>query len=750
MRDGIGRARSFNPPLKPVVRIGHGVCSENLIGPFKDPAYYAKYVKDVMSAVGSGGDVWFIVGPNEPDVEQWASPGCDCSSSGDRPGGDGGDGDFTTPEPAPDCKAKQFSTSIKGTIKSSYDFAVVQDPTTNERKLISRFSIPQDQWTNYSFTNNQPVSGAIVAIYPSYAFKGTDRFGNTHENSPGKVGGLLRSVAAVNYKRVGPDGTFEITTSNTCDEVWQYGGWKQYLVVLCPEKVSGRVRTVVKDLYAFPLNKADAQVDMADINVACDADLTSYGKPSPPLSLEYVVRNPNEFLACSNTGEFPGADQPKGIREDIDLIHNDYKGDDNSDPGVFWWAERLKEWLKNLILESEAFHGVREGFIGVQGVSCDVNSMFSNPVGFYGGIKTDSVELAKYFTQGDPDTYNGYEQRLPLPLCAELKRCNQAVSFDGQNDNMQTCGGMVNNLRAPYDTSTVGENGNVIADEFGYAAKYRQASKDLLEICKDVDNPTATRYYLKDVAPPEGICGDTNLNKVLDNKQEMPCPENPNCGDLDDSGSIVAPEVACVGGGVTYKFDSRYFPYDALYTGTLEPLGSEFTTRQRTYNDSVSVAYAPGDPNTGRRIVPFGGTEGTQPDNVGTAVGDGIRFPAGFQSTKVPPGIYNSYGKVSQVSGSEDANTNPASLVLASPTSFNKSVSSNTIREALATLTGSIKFDAETEFYKIGTLNNLCTCSLMEDTSGVKNGTQVENCINNAKNVKIAQPLRNFTELTRS
>ncbi len=672
---------------------------------------------------------------------------CD-GAEGSSPGG--------KPGPSPECTPKQYSLTIEGTVKSSNDFAVVKDAITDETSLINRHSIPEDQWVNYSFVSNQVVNGAIVAIYPSYAFKGSDSYGNVHEYSPGKVGGNLRAIGTINYDRVGPDGTFKLTTSNTCDEVWEHGGWKQYLVVMCPEKQGGSVKTIVKDLYAFPLNKTDAEVDLGDISVDCDADLTVNGRPVPPQSLEYLVRNPNDFLACSNSGELPGAVQPKTKYVNIDLEFNSSEGETNNDSLIYLIENLLKKWLRDKILNPlglYSFDGVREGFVGVQGLSCDVNSMFTSPVGFYGGIKTDFAELAKYFPAGDPDTYNGFEQKLPLPLCTELRDSSQAVSFTGSNDNFQTSGGMANNLRAPFDSVTTDEDGNTVVDEFGYAARYRRTSKEDLPVCKETSASDAIRHVLVDIAPPESLCGDTNIDGSVDKEDgEMPCPNDPRCGDLNDDGVIVSPETECSGNfssgvSVIYKYDQRYFPYDALFTGTTEPIGSQFQTRIRTGNDSVSVAYD-GTENTGRRIIPFGGGEQTQPDNVSTGVGPGMRFPAAFQSTKFPPLNYGTIYKVGEYGGSEDATANPGSLVLASPTIYGRSVSVNTIRESLSTSSGEIKFDAGTDFYKIGTLDKLCTCSLIEKETGSINGTSVESCIDNAKNVKIAKPLRNFNEYT--
>jgi hypothetical protein len=664
--------------------------------------------------------------------------------AGDEGEAPGGSGQRT----APACVPGDKSLVITGTIKASEDFAVSHD-SPGTTTLIRRSLIPQSQWADYAFVNNQPVSGAIVAIYPSYRFGGSDKFGNTHEYSPGKLGGNLYAETGANYVRTQSDGTFVITAASTCNEVWDYGGWKQYLVVMCPENNGGGVTTVVKDLYAFALTKSGGTVAFGDINVACDADLTVNGTPAPPQSLEYIVRDPTKFLACSDSGELPGIDQSKTLKADINLQFN---SDSEKSGGldIFGW---IAEWVRGKIKAEEAFHGQREGFTGVQGVSCDVNSMLTSPVGFYGGIKTDTAELAKYYMDSHPeDTYNDHEQKLPVPLCEELLRCSQGASFDGHNDNMQSCGGMANNLRAPFDATTTNAAGVVIADELGYAARYRRTAKGV-QVCKASAAPDAPRYLLSDIAPPEGICGDTNLNGVvLGGDNEMPCPADSRCGDLDNSGAIVSPETACIGtyangSSVTYTFDQRYFPYDVLYTGTSEPLGNEFSTRHNNYDDSVAVAYAPGDEMTGKRLIPFGGTEGTRPDNVATAVGPGMRFPAGFQSTKLPPGHYNSYAKVSEIVGSGDAFYNPASLVLATPTDYSLPTY-NSLRQSISTLSNDITFDAETTFYKIGILENLCTCSIMEKEAGSPNGTRVEKCINAKKDVKIAQPLRNFNELT--
>jgi len=651
--------------------------------------------------------------------------------------------------PPPGCTPNEYSLTVKGTIKSSYDFAVIDDAMTSERNLVWVYDLDESQRNSYPITNNQPVNGAIVAIYPSYAFEGGDPFGQTVEYSTGKVGGMLRTNSGVNKVRVGPDGTFKITTTNTCDEVWNYGGWEQYLAVICPEKqADGTVKAVVSDLYAFALNKAGAEVDFSDINVPCRADLAR-NAVAVPQSLSYVARDPNKFLACSNAGEFPGQNEPKKVKVDKPLEFNDEFSQPNRDPGIFNIIEMLINWIKQWIHDHRAFHGVREGFDGVQGVSGDLNSIFTSPVGFFGGIQTDFSELAKYFPEGNPDTYpesGNHEQKLPLPLCSALKDCNQSVNFTSGRNNSQSCGGAMNNLRAPVDISTIDQDGNVVADEFGYAARYRNTSKDI-EACKESESPSAARHLLKEFAPPEYICGDTNLDGTVSAGVEMPCPDNSSCGDLDDSGTIDGSETACSGGGVTYQFDSRYFPYDVLFTGTTEPQGNEFTVRLNDYNDSVSVAYAPGRTDVGRRIIPFGGGGGTQPDNVSTGVGDGMRFPAGFFATVNPPGD-NSDAKVSEVTGSDLSVRNPASLLLGSPTNFLGYVTINTIREALATLRSAIKFEAEMDFYKIGSLKSMCTCSLIENQSATVNGTKVENCIHQSKAVQVAKPLREYNELT--
>ena len=211
---------------------------------------------------------------------------CD-GTGGSAPGGQ---------TPRPPCNPNEYNLTIKGTIKSSYDFALVKG-ADGKAVYINRKDVPESDWVNYAFVNNVPINGAIAAIYPSYNFGGSDKFGNSHEYSPGMKGGMLYSERDVNQVRTGVDGNFELETTNTCDEVWQYNGWKQYLVIMCPGDTGSGVKPIVRDLYAFPLVKKNGEVYMGDIDVPCEPDLSKYGVVSVPKDLEYMVRRPDTFLA---------------------------------------------------------------------------------------------------------------------------------------------------------------------------------------------------------------------------------------------------------------------------------------------------------------------------------------------------------------------------------------------------------------------------------------------------------------------
>ncbi|KKU69361.1 MAG: hypothetical protein UX93_C0002G0200 [Microgenomates group bacterium GW2011_GWC1_47_20] len=47
---------------------------------FSNPSVYAQFIKDVSAGV-RGKQIWFIVGPNEPETESWASPTCGSAAS---------------------------------------------------------------------------------------------------------------------------------------------------------------------------------------------------------------------------------------------------------------------------------------------------------------------------------------------------------------------------------------------------------------------------------------------------------------------------------------------------------------------------------------------------------------------------------------------------------------------------------------------------------------------------------------------
>lgn len=646
---------------------------------------------------------------------------------GEAPGGSG--------QTRPSCTAGEYNLTIKGTVKSSEVFATVEDRTSGKTTLINRNSIPRDQWVNYSFINNQPVKGAVVAIYPSYAFTGGDNYGNQVAFSPGKMGGKLHTNK-INYKKVGSDGNFELTTTNTCDEVWQYGGWKQYLVVMCPEKRNGVTTPVVKDLYAFPLNKTNGEVTLTDIDVPCDADLSGVGSVLVPPDLEYMVRDPKNFLACGAASTFPSTTTTyKSERWDNPLLFKDYIA--VKLPWPLSGFSNIVQHLLDLLMKYKSFAGSREGFIGVQQASCDIRSQYSSPVEFYGGVKSDYVDLPKYYIDGTTavDTYNGNEEKLPLPLCTQVRDCNNAVSFNGEANNMQTCGGMANNLRAPFDNTTANSIGEIVPDELGYAARYRSTNKNM-EICKDTNAPGSSRHFLYEVAPPEGICGDSNLNKKIDAGIEMPCPTDPNCGDQNNDGSIVFPETVCSSGsGAIYKFDSRYFPYNQLYTRTTEPKGNYIEIREKSGNDGVSRCLE------GGRDTPFSATEGTRPNN--NCGPEGSKFPEGYGQIKMPATIYGTDATRRDYGGDSNSIHNPASLVLTEPLNFTGEANINTIRSALVDLSSKISYNPTTTFYKIGVPDNLCSCSTVENGN---NSTKT--CISVEKAaVKTEQPLNLFTNL---
>lgn len=722
--------KAANSKLIPIVRIGSGDCSGSSAGDFNDAKAYARFIKAVSDKVGTK-TVYFIIGPNEPDVEQWWSlnygtgESCGCSTAS------GG----TDQEPAPACHPNEFNLDIKGTIKSSYEFALIKDELGNTT-YVKKADLDETLWPLHTFVNNVTINGAIVAIYPSYAFKGSDPFGNTQTYTPGTKGGMLYSTA-VKHVVTDKDGNFELSTTNTCDEVWQYSGWKQYLVVMCPQNTANGVYPVVRDLYAFPLNKTKGEIYLGDINVACDNDLSGFGVVNPPPDLEYVVRKPDVFLACSNNSTAPIPMTSMKVKVDNAVEFKDSYGETHPAP----WGD-LVERVRNAIKEKIPFNGPRYGFAGIQGTSCDIRSILSSVTSFYTGIKADKVDLAQFYygdnkPTSDAQMYpNNKDEKTILPLCDDVRKGNTSVSFDGSNLNTQTAGGLFNNLRPPFDGVVYDSAGVRRANDYGYAARYLVTDKEM-EVCRESESANATRYRLGSIAPPDGICGDINADGRL-NPTERPCPTYSNCGDIDLNGSIDGDEKVCISGtGYTYIFDSRYFPYDALYTGETQPYTHEIQLRYNIYNDSISPSYPPG-----RRTGAYSNVEGSRPDNDPNSA----KFPAEFNESQLVGGTFNSVTKVNNISGGIDTGFFPASMILSTPNIFSSNINANNIRTSISSASSKVSFDSDTTFYKIGIMDRLCSCSLIEDGSGSSNGVKIENCINAKENASVEWPLGQFGE----
>ena len=725
---------------------------------------------------------WGFVGFQDPTGRNAGlGSGGDCGSASSGSTSSGAD------EEGPVCVPGSSKLKIKGTLKSSRLFTY--DPM-NPDKLIR---VPEQDSKNsyardYAITTNQKVAGAVVAVYKSQKVSDPPDLppGVKMVNFTGKKDGKIVGKAIPDF-RTKADGMFEVETSVTCEEIWDGAkdGWKQYLVVMCPDNPDGSgVRMMLKDLYSIHLRPGvtDAVLDLRDINVDCDvvppssgvlgastsadgADVlaASTSSLSAPNDLNYVFRNKDTFLACSGT--------PK-LTEQLPATNYSHRtGDhrlsfgDEYSTGTTWnipiiggIINTVRQWIidkifNDLLGNVLPFRGRTEGRLSLQRVMCDMRKIYGTTPGFFRGVKEGFLDIPNYFSKGAPagvDTFNNYEEKQEPFNCEMLRRSALVVGEEGYEDfNTQTSGGFFNNLGIPFGGLIKKADGSIDPNLSGDAARYLAANKSTdpttgLVVCKD---DAGTEHYLGEFMPLEGYCGDLDNSGAL-NGGEMPCPERFSCGDYNGNGINVAEgEVDCASVRVQnddlsgygrpgyYKFDVRYFPQFALDIKYTRTLGKEDNYRIFENNDDKSDWCGRGVYDGGWFNKNEGAGGVSRPDTRAECHGNGETSQAflGQLSVRRPSTIngVSFFTTLHTLSADKDA-TYPHHMVMSSPQFVDSSDSAEIVKRSVSQAVTVVKSEDVGGVSRIGSLDSLCSCSLVEDgTNSADAG--LGNCFHDAQ-----------------
>lgn len=704
-------------------------------------------------------------------------------------------------EEGPPCNPGSIKLKIKGTIKSTRLFT--KDPLDPDKYI----RVPDQASTNpnprdYPIFTNLKVGGAVVAVYSSQKTpnpSGPLPPGVKMLNFTGKKDGKI--VGKLKEERTEANGLFEIETSLTCEEVWDgiKDGWKQYLAVFCPDNPDGAGgRLMLKDLYAIHLRPADGtnpELDFRDINVDCDSNTGIHGVFSAPNSLNYVVRNREQFLACSGSKEltdsFPTINYSHRAGDHRLKFSDEHSERDTSNPSSTpfdnWLSdliERIRNALLSLIFDkllggNLPFNGRTEGRLSLQRVMCDTRRIYTLAPAFFRGLKEGFVHLPRYYLNGAPsgvETYNGYEEKPKLYKCEMLRRANMAIGEEGYEDfNIQTAGGFYNNLAAPYGGIVRKQDGSIDPYLSGDAARYLAANKSKdpnkgLPICIDENGETR---YLGDFMPPEGFCGDLDNSGSLSgdsisdilrrgiNGGEMPCPERFNCGDYNGDGQVKSEdgEISCdevrvqnddlsgYGRPGFYKFDVRYFPYFALDVRFTRQRNADINYRFFENNDDKSDWCGRGVDEGGWFNKDEDSSGKSRPDTRGVNChGGGPTSQAflGQLSVRKPSWFFLTYFALSP----DVIPMFPHSMIVSPPQFIDSTDSAEIVKRSVELARRSVKKRNVAAPSRIGFLDQLCTCSLVEDgTNSPDSG--LGNCFQDAQAIggtapEVKSPLNDF------
>ncbi|MBU0650053.1 hypothetical protein KKG63_02535 [Patescibacteria group bacterium] len=747
-----------NAGFIPIVRIGSGDCTSSGAGEFEDAAKYATFIKAVASAVG-GKTVYFIVGPNEPDVEQWwagnygTKTNCGCSSTG---GGGWNIGEVVEP----DCPASPYRLTIKGTIKSSNVFMQSTDPLTGEKVFTDVRNTSAVMGQDAPYVKNVPVNGAVIQLHDSQKLD----HHTSHTNSPGMVDGMLKQpYASITTK---PDGTFIINAQSHCEKGgnvyrsdWRGTGYEQYLSISCADQLVGEAepRMVVKDVLGYVLDlqgtDEEIEVNLGDINVDCQAvPWKMYpGVARPTNLISFAPRSKEVFLSCSGANRITrsGLESYKYQPWDMDLIFKDtwsqggILGDlagllDLVGTTLFGGEpeNRWGDWLRTHV----PFNGRTEVRTAPQTklYSMEEHSiLIDSLLGIRGGTLEDggAVPIPKYYQEGAPagvQTYNNYEEKPVLVNCESFKRCSNTLSEERYPlDNAQTCGGMWNNLAPPFGGVVRDGGGNVDLYLSADIIRYQRLPKER-KVCLGFGGQ---EVLVRDIMPLPGFCGDLNGDGVVAGEAggEMPCPERFDCGDQDGDGvvNVAVDEIPCAAvsvesntpgeynAGGTYKYDIRYFPYSMLYNSDVYNLSEAQSETTRASNDSFS-SYCPRGYSEDGGYQQAEDASGNTKPSVRGCIEDttGALTFYSQTETKYPCTDWTCFKKNENLETVAYSEVNPVPATLLGTPSFINSINSReVVQRSIEQMVQTVIASEKGHFFRLGIPDDLCTCSLVEDGS---------------------------------
>ncbi len=374
----------------PVIRLGVGASS----GGFDDPAALADFLVDLNGRVG--GVVYVIVGPNEPETESWAAPGCEY---GDVIGGGGGRDDLPT-----DANGRRLVT-FSGEVFSSR--VVTISNIAGEPETAAR-----------------PVWGASVCTYegdkPTGSKKGRIPF-------------------PVDCGVTDQDGHFSVRAVYSEDTRFQGSNF----MAICAGKREGTDDCWLRELYILDTSDHYRNFSfMVDSSPFIPEDIRINSVSEMPEELDYMNRD--NFLSCESDTLKAGA----FLEEDNSLNYTSRL----SNPGG------SVEPILRLGKKVDYYKGTRYSAAATPGESFPASSELSNQSleGRLDAIKSVDLRAVAGLIQSVVGTYfdevetpKEGEDPQPLPECSRIKECNFTLSTGSGGCNSQKSGGPGLHLASP-------------------------------------------------------------------------------------------------------------------------------------------------------------------------------------------------------------------------------------------------------------------------------------------------------------
>ncbi len=412
----VGIQAALDKNLTPVVRIGVGLNA----GGFEAPSAYANFIHGInfrldLVPANSGKKVYFVVGPNEPNSECWATPQCDCG--------------ITSPPPGTNIRTK-----ISGNVKT---LKMVIDSNTGAQRT------------------NLPVKNATVAAYTGrYNFGSGMMRGQIKNYQPfTQIPWQLAktdedgnfTVEADKYVEGNPTNPFEnaVYLAFFCVNQGDPRSYAEYygdpnLPGYVPMEIQGRRDPYLRDLYKVGLYE-----DVTNLNVVIDCDPEQPPNFVPLDDLNYVNRS--SFLACSSgnywdsnyeshwvNGSRGSVVAPDGFKTSIPLkqLDDTYKNTNTIPPAEEIPIVNLEGRSENSAVNSDILGPARIMAAGFGTIF--PGEMFEPPR-----------------EGGDPET---------LVSCDRIKECNQTLTPEGGSCNTYLSGGPAKSLSTPFYNKQVYES----------------------------------------------------------------------------------------------------------------------------------------------------------------------------------------------------------------------------------------------------------------------------------------------------